>query len=538
MVYQEGSPAGTCPLRNAHLLGVDGSAMRAEIAFHDGLIQCVKHESGTAALVLQQPVGDCGELTIQTCLLPDRDEPYLLHLELARHRLMILYAKLEDWGMFEVGPDHPVSRRVELARKLFVEALCVQREDPAEANRFARDSLIAAIDGTEELALAHADLLLKRRKDTGMLPKHPIGCGIGSAQDRDRLRVGLHQNFDYLLLPMPWSFLAPEEGDYNWAGTDRWAEWAGKHRMHVVAGSLVSFRPQMLPNWLYIWEHDYQTVRDLVYEHIERVVTRYRNNVTVWNAVSGLHVNSHLTFGFDQLMDLTRMATMLVKKIQPSAQTLIEIEQPFGEYFSSNQRSIPPMTYADLVMQGAINFDGFSVKLLMGQATSGQYTRDLMQISHLLDQYALFGKPVYLTVAVPSEPVEPVIASPPGSTEPIDPKCGFWRRPWSPLVQSRWLEAIYQIAMSKPFVEAVAWSEIIDHQDLELPQSGLFTDQLQPKNAFRRLLAFRRRLMGENGLQAGSEAVEIPVAASPAEPQPAEGEERGGATKSDQSSVN
>ena len=82
--------------------------------------------------------------------------------------------------------------------------------------------------------------------------------------------------------------------------------------------------------------------------------------------------------------------------------------------------------------------------------------------------------------------------------------------------------------MSKPFVEAVAWSEIIDHQDLELPQSGLFTDQLQPKNAFRRLLAFRRRLMGENGLQAGSEAVEILVAAPPAEPQPAEREERGG----------
>ena len=57
----------------------------------------VPEEADTAALALQYRVGNIGEFTLQTCLLPDRDQPYLLCLELARHRVMTLYAKLEDW---------------------------------------------------------------------------------------------------------------------------------------------------------------------------------------------------------------------------------------------------------------------------------------------------------------------------------------------------------------------------------------------------------------------------------------------------------
>ena len=50
-----------------------------------------------------------------------------------------------------------------------------------------------------------------------------------------------------------------------------------------------------------------------------------QSHAIAWVVVSGLHVNSHFTFSFDQLLDLTRMSTMLVKKIQPNARTLVEI---------------------------------------------------------------------------------------------------------------------------------------------------------------------------------------------------------------------
>ncbi len=493
-VYDQGKIAPDWPLRNAHLVGSDHSAMRADITFSDGAIQCQKREIGPAALALQQPVGECGELTIQTTLLPDRVEPYLLSLEQARHRLMLIYNKLEEWGLFDLADDHPVSKRVERAKKLFIEAVCLAPTNPVKADRMANDCLVASIDASEELSLAHAELLLTRRRVTGQLPKTPIGCGVALDSGADRVRAALLANFDFLYLPMPWRTLAPGEDAYKWEQTDAWIDWAGRAKMPVMAGPVVSFDPAVLPDWVFMWEHDFETVRDLLFEHIERVVGRYRNTVSVWNVVSGLHVNSHFTFSFDQLMELTRMSTMLVRKLQPNAKVLVEIREPFGEYYASNPRSIPPLMYADLLVQSGVQFDGFAVKLLCGQPVSGQYTRDLMQISHLMDQFTGYNKTLHVTLGAPSEPVTNLMIAAPSAETMVDDNSGHWRKPWSQLVQSRWLEAVMNVAMSKPYVESVAWQDFVDHPDCELPLCGLVSEDLQPKAAFKRLVGFRRML--------------------------------------------
>ena len=85
-VYDDGRTPDRWPLRNAYLIGTDGNPVRADIAYEDRLLIVDKREAGTAALALQHPCGDLGEVTVQTCLLPERDEPYLLTLELARHQ--------------------------------------------------------------------------------------------------------------------------------------------------------------------------------------------------------------------------------------------------------------------------------------------------------------------------------------------------------------------------------------------------------------------------------------------------------------------
>ncbi len=505
-VFDDGEPASDWPLRNPHVIGSDGSAMRAEFGFADGAVTVDKREHGPAAFALQQDVGDCGDVTLQTCLLPERDEPYLLSLELARHRMMMLYNKLEDWGLMDIDRDHPVTKRVELAKRLFIESLCHAEAEPARSDKLARDCLAIAVDGSEELALAHAELLINRRKAGGTLPRHPVGCGVAPDLINDRIRAGLANNFDFLSLPLPWRDLAVEENNYRWDKTDSWVEWATKQRLPIVGGPVVSFEPSQLPDWIYIWEHDFETVRDVVYEHIETVVSRYRNRIVAWNVVSGLHINSHFVFSFDQLIDLTRMAVMLVKKIQPHARALVEVREPFGEYYGRNQRAIPPMMYADLLIQGGIQFDGFAIKMYMGQAQSGQYARDLMQFSNMLDQFSNWGKPVHLTIATPSEPVTDMMIAVEDDKETIDADCGHWRQGWSTKWQSRWLMAMYHIALSKPFIDSVSWGSVIDHPKVDLPLSGLIREDLQPKLAYKRLLAFRRSLASPDPIQITSVA--------------------------------
>lgn len=488
-------------LRNAFLVGTDGNPCKSEIERDGRLIRCHKPDAGTAALSLLHPCGDLGELSLRTCLLPERDEPYLLELELARHRIMLLFTKLEEWAMFDLGENHPVSRRAATARERFIEALCLQRDDPQRAALLGQQALEAGLDGTEELALAHSELLLNRRRSTGAVPRQPVGVGL-TPHTPERLRTGLRDSFDFIQLPTPWRMLCPAENDYDWTVLDGWLASNRGRDLPVTAGPLLSFDPSHAPDWLTLFENDFETLRDLAYEHVERVVKRYGGRVKTWNVIAGMHLNDHYAFSFEQLMDLTRMSAMLVRKHQPKAKLQLEIRQPFGEYYAHNQRSIPPLVYADLVTQSAIPFDALKIHLPLGQALPGQYTRDLMQISCLLEDFAVFGKPLHVTAGVPSEPVtEAMIAVDPaaeadGLAEPIDARCGHWRRRWSPQVQSHFLEAVFQIALSKPYVESVAWLDLIDHAEMSLPMSGLLTEDVEVKDAFRRLAIFRDSVKG------------------------------------------
>jgi len=503
-VFENGKPAERFTLRNPYLIGSDNNAMRASITFDKGVLYCDKRETGVAALALQQPVGEGGEMTVSTCLLPDRDDPYLLSLELARKRVMTLYNKSEDWGMFDISPDHSVGKHTDKAQKYFIEALCQLGVDAVKCDELARKAMSQAIDGSEELAIVHADLLLNRRRSTGSLPRHIIGCGVPLHQNHPALREGIRSHFDFLSLPMPWKTINPEEGEYHWEKIEEWVTWARSQEMPIIAGPVISFEPTNLPDWLFIWEHDYETVRDLIYEHIEKVVSRFKDRISTWNIVSGLHVNNHFTIAFDQLMDLTRMATMVVKKAQPNARVLVELREPFGEYYGSNQRSIPPMMYADLMIQGSIHFDALSVKYLMGQAISGQYTRDLMQISNMLDQFSPLGKPINLVISVPSGPVTQEMIPQPANGQEVDANSGSWREPWSPDLQGKWYEALLHIALSKPFVETITWHEVIDHPEIELPMGGLVTEELSPKPALQRMVNFRRSLATDAPLPSAS----------------------------------
>jgi len=487
------------PLHQSYLIGSDNNALRANITFKDGLIACQKREPGVAAMALLYDAGASGQLVLQTCLLPEREDPYILSLELARHRLLSIYNKLEDWSMFEVGPDQSVMQRFEAARRQFVKALCYQKDDQLQADQLAKTCLAESIEAGEALTLDRAESLLVRRVANGMIPKYPIGCRVSVSEQAEDIGGDLLKRFNIFYLPTPWREIVPQEGQYRWGNVDRWSTWFARQRVPVIAGPIVSFEKADLPDWLFAGDLEYPAIRDQIYEHTQRVVSRYRSVVKVWNVISDLHVNSHFGFNFEQLMELSRMTTMLVKKIQPASRTLVEISQPFGEYYATNQRSIPPLMYADLLMQSAIAFDGFVIKLLMGQSGNGQKTRDLMQISHLLDQFGVYGKPVTLVVAVPSGPPPSAKAS----------RGGYWHSLWSQSVQARWLEAIFNIAISKPSVEFVMWYQWRDCTDAELPQAGLIDSHCQPKIAFHKLEAVQSRFLEAPGhMRSGSSLTE------------------------------
>src|SRR5262245_43647434 len=77
-VFDNDGPPSRWPLINAHILGPDDQPVRGDVAFEAGHIVCRKGGNDAACLALQWDAGPCGVLMLQTCLLPERRQPYLL----------------------------------------------------------------------------------------------------------------------------------------------------------------------------------------------------------------------------------------------------------------------------------------------------------------------------------------------------------------------------------------------------------------------------------------------------------------------------
>lgn len=589
-VFNGDEPASESVLRHAYLIGPDNIPVPGEIRLEDGVIHCSKTNTEAAGLSLQWDLDDeaikglegksgfagpvdehafrekvrreraererlaagrlattspsavvdeppeytlrsLGRLTLRTCLLPERDRPYLLSLELARHRLMLFLNKLEEWQLIDLAPTHPALELFERARLLFTEALVAQRADGSEgeatygyaatANRIAIRALWLGVEASERLALEAASRdfgprmsgklyedavegvdsfpLGRSRQSTPVvtadrtgviLPTRPVvGCTVSPSSFTEHAQRVAGSSLDFVQMPMRWVEMEPTEGKYYFRNTDQWIEWAVRHvRLPVVAGPVIDFRPTCVPEWLYIWENDYDTLRELVYEHVKSVVTRYRRTIGRWTVISGVHVNDNFHFSFDQMMDLTRICVLLVRKLHPTAKILVEVTQPWGEYYTHNRRSLPPLLYAEMISQAGVMVDGFGLRVQMGQPAPGQSARDLMAFSSMLDRYAALEKPLSITaMGAPS-------GTPEASSAPelADRQPGFWREPWDPNVQADWATAAMSIALSKPYVQSVCWHELYDlPQPAEMPRGGLLGIDGTPKPTAQRIAEVR-----------------------------------------------
>ena len=75
---------------------------------------------------------------------------------------------------------------------------------------------------------------------------------------------------------MGWKQLQPQEGAFNTQSVDDWIEQLSKKRIPVVAGPLIDLSENAVPDWMFIWEHDFDTLRDLAYEFVQKTVQAFR----------------------------------------------------------------------------------------------------------------------------------------------------------------------------------------------------------------------------------------------------------------------
>jgi hypothetical protein len=487
-IYRDGARLSAFTPVGATAMGPESVPIPGEVSFRDGLLVVGRSDEHAAGVSLLWDCGPLGMYQLETTRVPPRETAYNLNVELARFRLMKIVQKQEDWNLFDFPRADKFTQRFKDAQMLFAEALGKLHE-PAEAARVADQALAIGLELSEQLAAFHSELLINRRRASNSFVRHIFGSRVDSSVQNSRYKESLAGNFDYAVVPMSWKQLQPEEGAFVTDALDEWVETLSRKRVPIIAGPLIDLNEGQVPDWLFIWEHDFDTLRELAYEFVQKVVHRYRKAVAVWNVASGFHTNRALTLSFEQIIELTRLLVAHVKNMLPQARTLITVTQPFGEYHARPTQSVPPMLYAEMVAQAGINFEAFGLEMELGVPAQGRYLRDLFQVSCMLDKFSTLGRPLFLTaVGAPGRATPDPSDASEGRLDPA--LGGRWHRPWDPQLQAEWMEAVYRVALSKPFVESIAWSNLAD-MGQTLPAGGLMDDMLQPKPVFERLHKMR-----------------------------------------------
>jgi GH35 family endo-1,4-beta-xylanase len=474
-------------LVGAYLFGSDGIAIRkAQISFKEGFIYCKKSTLQTAGLALLWSVEGFGKVMLSTTALPERERPYILNIELARAKLMQIMNKREEWALFS---DTDKQMKIfKQTQDLFIQAI-QNISDEKKATRLADESLKKAIVVAENMANTQADVLFEARSKSHGFGRGCLGCIIDPKQTKNPQYLKSFLSLSgFATVPINWAIIEKQKGNYDFSAIDEAIKVLAQKRMVIGAGPILCFSKKTIPQWLQKSKPGFEKVREAAYRFVSKVVSRYSGTVRAWRVISGLNAFNYFNFSFDQVLEMTRAANMAVKAEGDRAIKVIDICNPWGEYYATVPNTISPFVYVDMVVQSGINFDVFGLQMRVGKDLSGMLVRDMMQISALLDLFALIGKPVHITeVEVPSKSLEKSKNS---------KEVGTWHRDWDESLQAQWIKQFYKIVLSKPFVDTVTYSHLTDDEDNTIHNSGLLTKDLKHKKSFEVLKKIRAYIYG------------------------------------------
>lgn len=477
-VFKGGHLVDKFRLCGAYLFGTDGIGIRrAQITFKNGVIECKKPNLETAGLALLWPIDGFGRVLLTTTCLPERKRPYNLNVEIARAKLMQIVNKREDWSFLDGLEAFGDSSKE--AQKLFINAI-QHISDESSASKLADESLKKAVAISEQLAVRQAEVAFRTRGKSHGFGRGCLGCRIDAARINEPRYVDrLLELFGSVTVPINWAAMEPQKGEYDFSTVDACMNVLGQKRLSISAGPLLCFAKNYLPRWLLRGGAGFEKIREAAYQFISKVVTRYAGIVRSWRAVSALNVYNHFGFRFEQVLQMTRAACMAVKASSDRTVKIIEIANPWGEYYATTANSVPPLVYMDMVVQSGINFDAFGLQLRFGRNESGMHVRDMMQISALLDYFTPIAKPLHVTgVEVPSRN---------GQGLQSGLAAGIWHDEWDQARQAEWIEQFFKIGLSKALVERVTYSNLADTPAAAIADSGLLTEDLKPKESFHTL---------------------------------------------------
>ncbi len=245
------------------------------------------------------------------------------------------------------------------------------------------------------------------------------------------------------------------------------------------------------PDWLR--HKSYDDLRRYVERHVREVVGHYGDRMYAWEVVNEFHDwANEVQITPDQAVELTKLACDVAKDTNPNVHRLINNCCPYAEYVQLKKWNEIDAIYPQRTPWEFLrDLDDAGVDFtITGQQMYFPY-RDLQDIVVLVERYEQFGRPVQLT--------EVGASSGPSKRSVFDESLDFptepypWHRPWDEELQADWMEGLYTLAYSKPWIEACNWYDFLDGQAW-IKNGGLVSNaQGERKPVFHRLKALQEQ---------------------------------------------
>lgn len=458
-----------CPeIYRAYLCGFDGRVFPTRVEIDGTMMSCRRPVSDSGKLHIAWPVPEFGQPVLTTSSLPEREEPYILAVELARGTISELRDQSAGWEMAGMTLPREFRPHHAEAQRLFAKAAAAQ--DRSElASRLAMQAIEEACRASELLTAAYVQqrMAIQRQRSRG--PAAFVGCRMERmipSEAEERLFV---ETFSAASVPIEWRLIEPSEGTYHWELNDSQVQWCERNKLLTYGGPLIDLSPEGLPPWLWQWDRDVLNLQSFLCDFVETAISRYSGYIRNWEVAARANNGGAMTLSEEDRLSLTAKALEVARQIDDELQLLITVDQPWGEYQARGHHRLSPFQFVDALLRSGVGLTRVNLEFGVGYRPRGTGPRSRLAFSRLIDRWSSLGVPLCITLAFPSS-AEPDDAA---KSDLEVPSTSPWKREWSEQSQEEWIDEYLPLFMSKQAVVGVFWSHFSDAGEHHFPHAGV-----------------------------------------------------------------
>ena len=469
--------------KRAYICGYDFTPWPCRSRLENDQLVIDRETDDSGNLMVPWAIDGEAEIMLSTATLIEKEQPYVLAVELARGKINQVRNQLDDWQSIGLSVPQALNDTVRRAQECFARAV-TRQDNPQEASQLADQGLAIALEASRQLIACYTQQALgARHRQTKKLPTW-LSSNLGHGLLDEATARRYLSAFNAAVVPLSWRAVEVNEGEYQWNVYDRQIAWCQSHNVATIGGPLLHFAGQGVPDWLYLWEGDFDNVLAFVSDYVETVVTRFRGQVDLWLCASGMNLGEVLGLDEEALLKLVVRTVEIARRIDPNTPAAIRFSQPWAEYMQHLDLDLSPLHFADALVRTGLELGGLELEISAGYDGSGTPAREPLDISRLVDLWSCLNVPLYITLTYPSD-------------DRPDPKAIGDAKPlpgtrWSIELQQQWVETVTLLLLSKPAVHGITWNQLSDAVEHEYPWGGLFDEQGKPKPSLASLSVLRK----------------------------------------------